>query len=200
MASNNIESINTHNIRDEFKTFTVDEVKEIYEKNSINVSVLCLNLTSEHNLGTIVRTSSLYGFKKIYIVGKRHYNKIPAVGMYNYIPVERIQATEGAHNDKLNNKAIIGILDDILNSDNQLIFIEQCPNSIPLTSMVENITSSKPVVFVFGNESTGIPNEIIDYFVKKACLFIEIPQYGVCRSHNVSSALSIVGWEYIRHL
>ena len=50
--------------------------------------------------------------------------------------------------------------------------------------------------FIFGNEGDGIPDEILN-----SCRYkIEIPQFGVLRSLNVSTAAGIVMYEYTRNM
>jgi tRNA G18 (ribose-2'-O)-methylase SpoU len=49
---------------------------------------------------------------------------------------------------------------------------------------------------VFGNEATGVSANILE----RCDGFLEIPQYGMKHSLNVSVAAGIVLWELIRRL
>jgi tRNA G18 (ribose-2'-O)-methylase SpoU len=70
--------------------------------------------------------------------------------------------------------------------------IEQVQNSIPLHQF--DMEANAPVAVVFGNEVTGVDEEVI-----KLCDgSIEIPQLGMKHSLNISVAAGIVLWELVR--
>jgi tRNA G18 (ribose-2'-O)-methylase SpoU len=48
---------------------------------------------------------------------------------------------------------------------------------------------------VFGSESKGIPQEIVN---DSRAEVVAIPQVGVIRSYNVSAAAAIAMWELVR--
>ena len=51
-------------------------------------------------------------------------------------------------------------------------------------------------LFLFGSESHGIPEKVSNAFDRK----ISIPQRGVMRSFNVSAAMNIICWDYIKEM
>ena len=51
-------------------------------------------------------------------------------------------------------------------------------------------------LFIFGSESHGIPENISKAFRAK----VSIPQRGVLRSFNVSAAMNIIVWDYIKEM
>jgi tRNA(Leu) C34 or U34 (ribose-2'-O)-methylase TrmL len=52
-------------------------------------------------------------------------------------------------------------------------------------------------LFVFGSESHGLPEVVTknDNFYK-----LSIPQRGVLRSFNVSAAMNIILWDYVKEM
>jgi tRNA G18 (ribose-2'-O)-methylase SpoU len=69
--------------------------------------------------------------------------------------------------------------------------IEQAHNSTPLNSFN---SSNQKVALVFGNEVTGVSDQVI----KAADACIEIPQWGAKHSLNISVSVGVVLWELVR--
>jgi tRNA G18 (ribose-2'-O)-methylase SpoU len=178
------------NVLDCYKDKTTEEIQEIYNQNSFPEQIGCLNLTSDQNIGLIVRTASLFCLSGVNIIGRRPYDRRPTVGMHKYIPIKTIKATKGYANDEYDIEIIKEHLLE-MSKTHTIIFIEQ--GGTCLTNVFKNI--NKPAYFVVGNEGFGIPNEIMEF---NPCIKVSIPQFGVGRSHNVGIAASMVLWEYYR--
>jgi len=73
----------------------------------------------------------------------------------------------------------------------KVLAIEQTEGSILLNEYVQ---SNMPLAFVFGNEVDGISNEVIQLCDG----VIEIPQWGMKHSLNISVAAAVVLWEFVR--
>ena len=69
--------------------------------------------------------------------------------------------------------------------------IEQTEGSIPLNQFEKN---NQPIAFVFGNEVDGVDQEVIELCDG----VIEIPQWGMKHSLNISVAAAVVLWEFVR--
>jgi len=52
-------------------------------------------------------------------------------------------------------------------------------------------------LFLFGSESHGVPQIISD---ERAFAKVSIGQRGVLRSFNVSAAMNIIIWDYVREI
>lgn len=181
----------TMNVSDDHKHQTPDETREWYTTNSDDNIVCCLNLGHELNIGNIIRTSSLFGVGKVIVLGKRQYNKRGTVGQHKYIPIDKICCTTGTYNDSYDLDKIIDILTGY-SETHVIVFAEQ--GGINLANSFDNV--DKPVLFVFGNETNGVPVEIMKGV--KDCVVVSIPQKGVGRSHSVGCAAAMVLWEYYR--
>ena len=79
----------------------------------------------------------------------------------------------------------------ILNSQLQIVAIEQSSKSIPYTK----IEYKFPIAFVVGHESDGVSKEVLD----SADYITEIPMWGVNKSLNVIVSLGIVVFEAIKN-
>jgi tRNA G18 (ribose-2'-O)-methylase SpoU len=73
----------------------------------------------------------------------------------------------------------------------KVLAIEQTEGSIMLDQYVDK---QLPTAFVFGNEVDGVTDEVI-----QVCDgVIEIPQWGMKHSLNISVAAAVVMWEFVR--
>jgi len=174
-----------YNVADEYKDNTVEENRAICNKQSLPFSIAAMSVAGDLNIGMMMRTASLLGARDFFIFGRRKYDKRSTVGAQNYINV---------HQSPMDVKSFHDVCQD---TGYQPVFIEQGGLTLPLTEGEWNRMPTKPM-FVFGSESDGIPNDIIYTFPHAP--IISIPQWGVLRSYNVSSAMSIVTWEATRRL
>lgn len=184
-----------YNVRDEYKDNTVEENRRICRDESLGFGIAALNLTGDLNIGIMIRTASLLGAEKFFIFGRRQYDKRSTVGAHKYIDVERIGSIDGTSISKV-----------CLENNYIPIFVEHggCDVRELDEAMKETWTHFREDVkplFIFGSESEGIPEDIIAYtLLYTPHIRLSIPQRGVLRSYNVSSAMSIVVWEWSRIL
>jgi tRNA G18 (ribose-2'-O)-methylase SpoU len=132
------------------------------------------------NLGQIIRLAHNAGAQKVYFI--------------NNCPVFReskIKKTAGFSFDQMNWKILSkeeffsGIKEN-----QQLVVLETCSGS-------ENIFEAdlpEKIILLAGNESHGLPPEIIQKSKKK----IFIPMPGGCKSMNISHALAVASFEWYR--
>lgn len=182
------------NVNTFLQNSSVEEIKEYYKSISTKDIVCCLNLSGDINVGVMMRTSALFGVENFVILGRRTYDRRTSVGIQNYIPHERHQMTQGHNSEELDEEKI---RDFILNAMDKyhIVAVEQNERSFSLPKIHEHVSSDKPVMFLFGNEASGIPKSILDI---PEVFVVEIPQRGVGRSFNVSSACAIVLYEWYR--
>jgi tRNA G18 (ribose-2'-O)-methylase SpoU len=145
--------------------------------------VICDNIRSRENVGSIFRTADALGIKKIYLCGITPcppHQKISkaALGAENYIEWEYFKQT-GKLIDKLKKEKI------------KIAVLEQSKKSISL----QKFKPKFPLALVIGNEVRGISKSIL----KKADKIIEIKMKGKKESLNVSVAFGIAGYEISRY-
>ncbi len=182
-----------YNVRDEYKDNTVEENRRICRDESLGFGIAALNLTGDLNIGIMIRTASLLGAEKFFIFGRRQYDKRSTVGAHKYIDMERP--------GEFSFEYLMKICDE---NDYIPVLIEQGGGDIRRLEeafSTSYVRDHKPL-FIFGSESEGIPEFIIEDIVKwfPISLRFSVPQCGVLRSFNVSSAMTIVTWEWSRIL
>ena len=144
--------------------------------------VICDNIRSLENVGSIFRTCDALGVTKIYlcgITGKPPHHKISktALGAEETIPWEYCRQT-GRLIDKLKKDKI------------NVVALEQNKKSVEFTKVKFNF----PLALIVGNEVKGVSKAIL----KKCNKIIYLPMSGQKESLNVSVAFGIAGYEIIR--
>ena len=190
-------NLNNFNVRPEIKNNTIEELKKISKKDRSNFDLMLLNITGDLNFGIIIRTSHLLGANKVIVFGRRRLDKRATVGAENYQEVERY---EGLNTDlTINKEEFFKILDK-----NKLyfpIFVEIGGKNLKEIKWKNEIPKNVTPIFIFGNENRGISEEIMDEAKKRNLgIIVSIPQKGVLKSLNVSTAASIILWDYVKEM
>lgn len=177
---------NNFNVRDDLKSLTVDEIKATRKHK--NFAVATFNLKGDLNLGSIMRTAEITGAKDFFILGHRSWDRRSAVGVQNYLNVEK-------HEECVDWKTTSNF---ILDRGYRPIVVEQGGENLfswlEYEKSLEKFNRLKgctmiPVCFIFGPEDTGLPDWPAH---------ISLEQIGVSRSYNVSSAASVIlyNWSF----
>jgi len=140
--------------------------------------VVCDNIRSLENIGSVFRTADAIGISKIFlcgISGKPPHNKISktALGAEKIIPFEYHRQT-GRLIEKLKKQKI------------KIIALEQSKNSVSY----EKFKPDFPMALILGNEVKGISKAIL----KKANKILFLPMRGEKESLNVSVAFGVAGY------
>jgi tRNA G18 (ribose-2'-O)-methylase SpoU len=182
---------NHFNVRDEYKNNTYEENIEISATCRRKFSVGCINITGELNIGMMIRSACLFGAENFYIFGRKKFDKRSTVGAEKYINIVQYVFDDPIHADT-------DILNQLKLLSHDIILCETGGKELGKNTW-SNRKKNPPVLhplFVFGSESHGIPQVISDTFGSK----ISIPQVGVLRSFNVSAAMNIIVWDYIKEM
>ena len=167
---------------DELNRKSVDEFKEA---KKFPVVVILENIRSAYNVGSVFRTADAFLIEFIFITG---YTAKP--------PHKEISKTALGAQDSVDWKYFATTKEAIeqLKKDGYKVYaVEQVTGSISL----ENISdfSLEKIAFIFGNEVSGVDEQIISLCDGS----VEIPQYGMKHSLNISVAAGIVLWEVVRN-
>ena len=143
--------------------------------------VICDNIRSLENIGSIFRTSDALGVSKIFLCGisgfpPNHKISKTALGAEKTIPFEYYKQT-GRLIDKLKKDKI------------NIIALEQSKDAISCLKFKAKF----PLALILGNEIKGISKAIL----KKCDKIIELPMAGKKESLNVSVAFGVVGYHII---
>ena len=181
-----------------YKNFNNEKIKIIQNKLSWNYQVAVMNLNSNLNIGAIYRTGCLLGMEKYIIIGKKIYNPRSQVGL-DFVEIEYLDAFTKIRDrydkstvEDFNLKVFISYI-----NFNKLtpILIEQGGINI-LKIDFKKFEDTNKYLFIFGNETHGIPTNLIKLAKDKNWLILSIPQWGCAHSFNVSQASNIVMWKY----
>lgn len=178
---------NNFNVRDDLKSLTVDEIKATRKHK--NFAVATFNLKGDLNLGSIMRTAEITGAKDFFICGHRSWDRRSAVGVHNYINVEKheecidFESTEKL----LYSKEYFPVVVEHDGKDMNKYFSHL--RKVYQEHEGENLSVLYPC-FIFGPEDTGFSSDWPAH--------LSLEQMGVSRSYNVSSAASIIlyNWSF----
>ena len=149
------------------------------KNKKMEIVVVLDNIRSMQNIGSIFRTCDAMGDCSIFLCG------ICAIPPNKEINKTALGATESVKWKYFSSvtKAII----ELKKQNYQIIVIEQTSNSIKLENFS---TKEKKIALIFGNEVKGVSKETISL----AEHIVEIPQYGIKTSMNVSVVTGIIIW------
>lgn len=186
------------NVITELQDQPPEVIKEAQAKYHRKLQVCALNITSDLNIGNMIRTSSLMGVEKFIIMGRRKYDARSTVGAENYMDVEYVTDVISEDGMTFDVDGIIKYFDQ--HPDVQPVVLEQHPtNHIgrcterfyrEILQDIDHKDSDRKVCIIAGNEAIGVPQGLLDRYPVWG-----IPQYGVLRCHNVSISLAIMLWE-----
>jgi tRNA G18 (ribose-2'-O)-methylase SpoU len=164
------------NVVDALKDLTVSDIANICAKNSISASVAMINISGDFNLSTMIRNANFFGFRSVHYVGKKKWDKRGSVGTHHYTPIYH-HKDEQSFLLQFSGRSIIAIENNIP---------EYTDKTVNLFDY--NFEDSIDPIFVFGEESKGLSNLILD----RSNIILTIPNYGSVRSLNVGTTSGIV--------
>ncbi|HET6528016.1 MAG TPA: TrmH family RNA methyltransferase [Balneolaceae bacterium] len=165
--------------------------KEILQKNLArktpgklgDLKILLHNVRSMHNVGAAFRSADAFGVDELLISGFTPSPPRPEISK------TAIGAEKHVNWQKLDDVA--ASLEALKESGYLLAGLEQTSNSIYLPDY--SIPADKRIYLVFGNEVTGIDDEILSFIDT----FVEIPQYGHKHSLNVSVTVGVALYAFL---
>ena len=166
---------------DELNRKSVDEFRRAQK---IPVIALLENIRSAYNVGSVFRTADAFLIEAIYITGytaKPPHKEITktALGAQDSVKWKYFENTKSA-------------IEELRRNDYKIFSVEQVADSISLENFSE--LNVEKVAFIFGNEVAGVEQQTIS--LCDGC--IEIPQFGMKHSLNISVAAGIVLWEAVK--
>jgi len=154
------------------------------------------NIRSMHNVGSVFRTADAFLIAGICLCG---FTPQPP---HRDIQKTALGATESV--DWLYYENTVDAVQALKEQGYKVFAIEQTKGSISLenfksylnehSSKSLNKNSNNELAFVFGNEVDGVSEEVLAICDGA----VEIPQYGMKHSLNISVAAAIVLWEMVR--
>ena len=141
------------------------------------------NIRSMHNVGSVFRTADAFLISGICLCG---FTPQPP---HRDIHKTALGATDSV--DWLYYENTVDAVLDLKAKGYKVLAIEQTEGSMMLDAYAHK---DVPTAFVFGNEVDGVADEVL-----QVCDgVIEIPQWGMKHSLNISVAAAVVLWEFVR--
>jgi 23S rRNA (guanosine2251-2'-O)-methyltransferase len=159
-------------------------VNEFRQALKIPVVIVLDNIRSMHNVGSVFRTADAFLVQGICLCG---YTPLPphrdihktALGATETVAWRHFAATSDA-------------ISSLKEEGYTVLAVEQTEGSMRLSGLTTVVTG--PVAVVFGNEVSGVDASALALCDGS----VEIPQFGMKHSLNVSIAAGIVLWELVR--
>jgi len=167
---------------DELGRKSVADFKLAHKKPLV---VVMDNIRSMHNVGSVFRTSDAFLISGICLCG---FTPQPP---HRDIHKTALGATESV--DWVYYENTFDAVTALKKQGYKVFAIEQTQGSISLEQFRANV-NNETLAFVFGNEVEGVSDEVLAICDGA----IEIPQYGMKHSLNISVAAAIVLWEMVR--
>jgi 23S rRNA (guanosine2251-2'-O)-methyltransferase len=169
-----------------FRKLGMDELERLSAEDARQKAVLPVvfvldNIRSLSNVGSVFRTADSLGLKAIYLCG-----------FTGQPPNREMEKTALGATDSVQWKHFPDVMDCLAYLKNQgylIAALEQTTESTPL----HTFRCDEPLALVLGNEIHGVSEEAL----AKADLVLEIPQFGMKHSLNVSVSAGIVAWHLL---
>ena len=164
---------------DELNRVSVEKFNELDK-----IPLICVldNIRSQHNIGSIFRTSDAFRIEELYLCG------ITATPPNREINKSALGATESVKWQYFEHT--LQAIEKLRNDGYTIVAVEQASGSIDLESYNHN--PSTKVALVFGNEVNGVSDDVME----EVDVCIEIPQFGTKHSFNVSVTAAIVMYQF----
>jgi tRNA G18 (ribose-2'-O)-methylase SpoU len=160
------------NVADYLKWMNEEETEKYLAERRLNFSVLIMNILFDNNAGNIVRSANAFGAQEIILYGHKKFDRRASVGSEFYSRFQHLKFVED--------------LDELFAEYDVIVAAENTPDAVPLADFPWD--KNKKTLLVFGQESAGIPPEIL----KKCTATVAISQRGSVRSLNVAVAAGIM--------
>ena len=143
-------------------------------------AVAVYNISKEYNIGSLLRTVHCAKGKEFFLIGENSYNTYAAVSSDKWTKVNYYEKIED-------------FLLFVKKSEYNLVFVEQSEDS---KSLFEFEYPKNPLFFL-GAEKGGLPSPVVK---ENNYPVLEIPQFGLVHSLNLSCSGSIVIYHYLYEL
>lgn len=162
------------NVIDVYKYWTTEAIVADLRTKHHNFSVLITNQFNDFNMGTVIRNANAFCAKEVIVYGRKSYDRRGTVGAHLYTTMKHVRFVE-----------------ELDLSDSVLVGIDNLDGAVPIEDFE---WPDKHVVMAFGQEATGLTQEIID----RCQHMVYIKQYGSVRSLNVGVASGITMYDYCK--
>jgi len=166
-------------VREETRRERYDKKHKIAKKYPI--SLCAINFRVDDNLGYLVRSAACFGAERLYVVGhvpSRRSIKSSSGSLIDYVEIVSFSTPR----DFVDHTKSEGI---------QIVSAELVEGARRLSTY--NFRFDRPLCLVVGNESSGVPSEIIS---NSDVIYIKMPGIGYCL--NTSQVANLLLYESVK--
>lgn len=160
--------------------------EELQDAKKAPIVIVLDNIRSMYNVGSVFRTADAFRVEKICLCG------ITATPPHRDISKTALGSTGSVRWSYY--KTAAEAVSELKAEGYRVYAVEQVDNSVALDEF--SPAKSHRIAIVFGHEVSGVSEEVLQ--LVDGCL--EIPQYGMKHSFNISVSAGIVIWELFRKL
>ncbi|MHA3704097.1 TrmH family RNA methyltransferase [Jatrophihabitans sp. YIM 134969] len=165
------------NVVDRYRYWTVEAIVADLDTRRHPFVVAIENWRHDLNIGTVVRTANAFLAAEVIVVGNRRWNRRGAMVTDRYQHVRHLPTAAD-------------LAAWAAERDLPVVAVDNLPGAVPL----ETLALPRRCVLVFGQEGTGISDEVRAV----AAVTTSIAQYGSTRSVNAGVAAGIAMHAWIR--
>ena len=160
---------------------------EAYKKSQKTPLIIVLDhVRSAHNVGAVFRTADAFRLEAVYLCG---ITSMPPDAEIHKTALGAEDTVEWRYYEET-----VAAVQELKSQGYMLCALEQTEGSISLADFI--LDKAKKYAIVVGHEVKGVEQNVLDL----CDICIEIPQFGVKHSLNVSVAAGIVVWDFFRRL
>ena len=168
------------NVQDEFMNLTAEQVRDATVEGRSRMVTVCMNLTSDFNKASAIRSHSAFLGAEVFMIGKRKFDRRGTVGSHHYNHIYQAES-------------LVEVIDALHEDGYTVVAVDN--NSDFECFPVYGVDLPEKTAFVYGEESSGLTDSDLEL----CDLIAYIPQWGAApRSLNVAAAASIMMSEYAR--
>lgn len=172
-------NVDNPNVVDVYKSWTLAEIRADLDKKRKPFVNIFMNLTNDFNKASGIRANNAFLGSHVYLVGKRHYNRVGSVGTHRY---EHVSTAD-----------TLAEVIDLLHADGYTVYaVDNLPEYDPKN--VWDVEFPEKTAFVYGEEQRGLQVEDIELCDD----MVYAAQVGSVRSLNVAQAAAVFMAEYSR--
>lgn len=167
------------NIIDPFKYWSTEAIRSSLDHNRHAFEVVGENIAHDMNIGTMIRNANAFLAARVWIAGRRSWDRRGSVGCHHYEHMEYVPDSRD-------------VIEDAKKRGMKIVAVDDIPTAQP----VHEYEWDPQSVMIFGAESIGVSQWSLD----AADDVVYIPQMGSVRSLNVGVASGILMWSYAQQM
>jgi tRNA (guanosine-2'-O-)-methyltransferase len=165
-------------LQDMMSAERIEKIDRNIKNRTRHITILLENIFQSQNASAVLRSAECLGIQDIHVVENNNLFEVNteiAMGAAKWLTIHR-------YNSQPNNT--ITAIQKLRSDGYQIIATMPHENEC----MIEDLDISKPTVFMFGTELTGLSEEAI----AQADGFVKIPMFGFTESFNISVSAALV--------